>query len=169
MMRFVSVLILAGCMMGVLALSGCASNPFADQLPPDMDRSITPQQVISDPGTLRGQWVLWGGTIVTVHNLKDSTEIAVLAYPLEDSGYPKTSQQATGRFIIRYNGFLDPVDYAPGRAVSVLGHVDGVQQGKIGEAPYSFPVVQAKSLHLWRPGDAPSSHVLFGIGVGVGL
>lgn len=157
------------CAAAVLLLSGCATNPFADQLPPDLDRSITPGQVISDPQALRSKWVLWGGTIVTVHNLKDRTEIAVLAYPLEDSGYPKTSQKASGRFIIRYGGFLDPVDYAPGRAVSVLGHVDGVQDGKIGEAPYTFPVVQAQALHLWRPGDSPSSHVLFGIGVGVGL
>jgi len=169
MTRLKTGYLLAGYLTAVLFLTGCATNPFAGHLPPDLDRSITPQQVISGPETLHGQWVLWGGTIVTVHNLKDSTEVAVLAYPVEKSGYPKTSQQASGRFIIRYGGFLDPVDYAPGRAVSVLGRVDGVQQGKIGEAPYTFPVIQADYLHLWRPGDSPSSHVLFGIGVGVGL
>jgi outer membrane lipoprotein len=156
-------------LLAAAALAGCASNPFADRMPPDLDRSITPQQAVKEAGPLHGKPVLWGGTIVTVHNLKDSTEVAVLAYPLDDSAFPKVSQQATGRFIIRVNRFIDPVDYAAGRLVSVLGHLDGVQDGKIGDAPYTFAVVQADDLHLWRPGESPSTHVLFGIGVGIGL
>ena len=169
MIRIKAAFLFAACFAAVVLSAGCATNPFAGQLPPELDRSITPQQAIADQDALQDRWVLWGGVIVTVHNLKDSTEIAVLAYPLEDNAYPKSSQQASGRFIIRYDGFLDPVDYAPGRLLSVLGRLDGVQEGRIGEAPYTFPLVRAKSLHLWRPGESPRSKVMFGIGIGIGL
>ena len=56
---------------------------------------------------------------------------------------------------------------ALGREITVLGKLQGVEEGKIGDAPYSFPVLKADSVHLWPVGD--DSRVHFGVGVGIGV
>ena len=153
----------------LVVLAGCATDPFAGRLPPDLDRAVTPEKAASMADEVRGRAVLWGGVIVDVRNLKDTTEIAVLAYPLDDYSFPDSSKSPMGRFIVRYSGFLDPLDYAPGRLLTVLGQVDGVDKGKVGDAPYTFPVVKSSSLHLWNRNHSPQSNVMFGIGVGIGF
>lgn len=155
--------------VAAIALAGCVTDPFAGKLPPDLDRSVAPDRAVSKANDLRNQAVLWGGEIVSVHNLKDTTEIAVLAYPLDSDSFPDVSKHTTGRFIVRYPGFLDPLDYGPGRLVTVLGRLDGVDKGKVGEAPYTFPVVKSSTLHLWSRHRSPRSNVMFGIGVGIGF
>lgn len=155
-------------LMAAVLVSGCASDPFSGHLPPHLDRKATPAQAVSDPRKLEGQSVIWGGTIVAVHNLADSTEIAVLAYPLDDSSYPQTDKEAKGRFIVRYPGFLDPLMYRLGRPLTVLGKVKGVRKGMVGQASYRYPVVEGSMLHLWKsqPGLV-YPRFTFGIGSGV--
>ncbi len=149
-------------------LGGCASDPFKGHLPPDLDRAATPLQTVAAPAKAQGRSVLWGGTIVAVHNLADSTEIAVLSYPLDDSSYPQSSKEATGRFIVQYDGFLDPLMYRQGRPVTVLGKVKGVRKGMVGEAPYQYPLVDGTMLHLWKnPPGLMYPRFTFGIGTGI--
>ena len=149
-------------------LGGCASDPFSGHEPPDLDRKATPSQAITEPAKMKGRSVVWGGTIVAVHNLADTTEIAVLAYPLDDSNYPQTSKEASGRFIVQYHGFLDPLMYRLGRPLTVLGRVTGVRKGMVGQAPYQYPVVDGSMLHLWKnPPGLMYPRFTFGIGSGV--
>lgn len=155
---------------GVLALvAGCAGTPFDGKLPSDLDRKITPREAATQPERVHDQPVMWGGSIVSVRNLPDRTEVAVLAYPLDDNGMPQVEEQADGRFIVRQRGFLDPAIYTSGRLLTVLGQLSGTIHGKVAAAPYTFPVVEAKDLHLWRSLRPSNTHFMLGIGLGFGL
>jgi outer membrane lipoprotein len=149
-------------------LSGCASTPEFDTS--QVDRSLTPQSVIAEPEISHGKVALWGGTILDTRNLKDRTQIEVLAYPL-DAGYrPVLESKPLGRFIIKHSGFLEPATYAQGRLLTVSGSISDMQNGKVGETTYSYPVISDHQLHLWpQTGNSNRSNVHFGVGIGIGL
>ncbi|MGD2083090.1 MAG: Slp family lipoprotein [Chromatiales bacterium] len=148
-------------------LAGCAGAPA--YTPHPAARWIVPQEV--GPETKdRLRPVEWGGTIVDVRNLPHSTEIEVLAYPLDADGRPDTERRPQGRFIAVERGFLEPAEYAPGRELTAHGPLTGVRQGAIGETTYRYPTLGADSLFLWprkREGRGPD--VRFGVGIGIGL
>jgi len=148
-------------------LVGCASTPEFDTS--QVDRSLTPQSVIAEPELSRGKVALWGGTILDTRNLKDTTQIEVLAYPLNASNKPMLDSKPLGRFIIKHSGYLEPTTYAPGRQLTVVGAISGSQSGKVGETSYSYPVVSDSQLHLWsQDSDSGRTSVHFGVGVGIG-
>ena len=149
-------------------LSACASTPEFNTS--QVDRSLTPQSVIAEPEVSRGKIALWGGMILDTRNLKDTTQIEVLAYPLNASNKPMLESKPLGRFIIKHTGYLEPASYAQGRHITVLGSVSGKHSGKIGETSYDYPVISDSQLHLWsQTSENNRSNVHFGIGVGIGL
>ncbi len=150
-------------------LTGCASSPEFDTS--QVDASLTPQSVIAEPDVSNGKVALWGGTILDTRNLKDTTRIEMLAYPLDGSNRPKLESKPLGRFIIEHQGFLEPTTYAQGRQLTVLGTISGTQSGQVGETSYSYPLVSERQLYLWpeNSGSSNRSNVHFGIGIGVGL
>ena len=151
-------------LVGVLA--SCASTPDFDTT--QVDQSLTPQSVVAEPERNHGRTALWGGTILDTRNLKDSTYIEVLAYPLNTSHRPLLDRKPLGRFIIQHQGFLEPSTYAQGRVLSVLGKVSGNQSGNVGESPYTFTVINSEQLHLW-PQDSGRNRTSFHLGIGIGL
>jgi outer membrane lipoprotein len=155
---------LVACML--LLLSACAvTPPFSDDLLHGVNRSMQPEQAVKD--NVKDVQVMWGGVIVKATNTEDHTDFAVLFYPLDSSQRPDRGQPAKSRFIVRYHGYLETMVYAPGREITVLGKLQGVEEGKIGDAPYRFPVLNAEQLHLWPVGD--DSRVRFGVGLGIGV
>jgi outer membrane lipoprotein len=152
-----------------VVFTGCASTPEFDTS--QVDASLTPQSVITEPEVSHGKVALWGGTILDTTNLKDKTHIEMLAYPLDGSNRPKLESKPLGRFIIEHPGFLEPTTYAQGRQLTVLGTISGIESGQVGETSYSYPLVSERQLHLWseNTGNSNRSNVHFGIGIGVGL
>jgi outer membrane lipoprotein len=148
----------------VLVVVACAARPPVDVA--GVDESITVRDARSDPDGTRNRRVLWGGVIVHVANLKDETQIEVLAYPLDRSGRPDTSSGPSGRFLAIRSGYLETGVYAQGRLLTLVGPLAGTRQGKIGEAPYTYPVVMADQLHLW-PREAGYAEPRFHFGIGV--
>lgn len=147
-------------------LSACASTPKFDTT--GVDRSLTPSGAVSGIDTAVGRRVQWGGVIVATRNLRDRTQLEVLSYPLERAGEPDTTAQPHGRFLLIRDGYLEPVDYAPGRTVTAVGAITEIELGTVGEAEYRYPVLNASQLHLWsKPTEYrnPRSNVQFGIGV----
>lgn len=130
--------------------------------------SLTPQSVIADLETSRGKQALWGGTILDTVNLKDNTQIEVLAYPLDSLHRPQLDKAPLGRFIIEAKGYLESATYAQGRQLSVLGDVVKLQSGKIGERDYNYPVLSSQQLHVW-PTDESRSQSRFHFGIGIGI
>lgn len=151
-----------------LLLAACASGPVFDTA--GVDRALTPRAVTAEPEAAMGHTVLWGGVILNTTNLKDSTLIEVLAYPLDSDEWPLREQDPLGRFFLLKDGYLEPASYAEGRLVSVTGTVTGTRIGQVGEAGYTYPVISARQLYLWaRDSARDRTRVIFGVGVGVGL
>ena len=150
----------------LVLLTGCASRPEFDTA--QVDRSLTPQSVIAEPESSRGKTMLWGGTILDTRNLKEITQIEILAYPLNSNYRPQLENKPLGRFIINHPGYLEPTTYAQGRQLTVLGKVSGSQSGKVGESLYTYPVISGEQLHLWLPSSERSrTSVHFGVGIGL--
>ena len=150
-----------------LLLSACASGPGFDSR--GVDRSLTPARVAAGPQLATGKQVLWGGTILHTTNLEDSTQMEVLAYPLDANERPQSESAPLGRFILEQAGYLEPASYAEGRLITVVGTVTGTRAGRVDESDYDYPVITARQLNLWPKyrGDA-GSNVYFGIGTGSG-
>jgi len=146
----------------------CASGPTFDT--GGVDHSLTPRRVATELQESRGKQVLWGGVILAITNLKDSTRIEALAYPLDSNNRPQRDSDALGRFIIERPGYLETATYSEGRLITVRGTVSRTQSGRIGESDYAYPVVSAQQLYLWpRSGGYDGTSVHFGIGVGIGF
>jgi len=147
-------------------LMSCASTPLFDDS--QVSLSLTPQMVIAEPDNNRGKNVLWGGTILEITNLKNSTQIEVLAYSLRSSYRPKIKGKPLGRFIVLQQGYLEPTEYAQGKLLTVLGGVSDIQAGNVGESTYLFPVINAQQLKLWTVKNE-KYRSSFHIGLGVRL
>ena len=151
----------------VFALLGaCAGTPTLDL--DGVNRDLTPARAAANIDAVRGQRALWGGVIVASRNLKDATQIEVLGYPLNRNAEPKRNDPPQHRFLVMQPGYLETADYTEGRLISAVGTVTGTQDGKVGEAGYVYPVLNASQLHLWpRETQTRSSEPRIHFGVGV--
>ncbi len=150
-------------MLGLsLLLAGCAGTPLFDTT--QVEQSLTPDKALAVPEASLGKRVIWGGTIVDTRNLKEVTQIEMLAYPLNSSFRPQLDRPAIARVLIRQAGFLEPETYSEGRKISVLGTLEKISSGRIGEADYQYPVVAAEKIKLWSTQDN-KTRFYFGIGL----
>jgi len=150
----------------VVALSACATAPpYSEEMLRSVNFTVTPEQAVQE--NTRDVQVMWGGIIIKAANTSDHTDFTVLFYPLDASQRPDLNQKPRSRFLVRYPGYLETMVYAPGRDVTILGSLQGVEDGKVGDAPYTFSVVKADKIYLWPIAD--DSRVQFGVGVGIGL
>lgn len=149
----------------LFGLVACATGPRYDTS--QVTTSLTANQVASALSSHSGARVVWGGVIITTRNQPGYTEMEVLSYPLDSAQRPDTRLSEQGRFLVRHSSYLEGVDYAPGRQLTVSGKVETVLEGKVGEAPYTFPLVKSDDVYLWpvdgRTQSSPRVH--FGIGV----
>jgi outer membrane lipoprotein len=145
-------------------LTGCATTPVFDTT--DVNTELTPKLVLEASAENLGRTALWGGTILDIQNLKDSTHVEILAYPLDSAQRPNLDYTPIGRFIVRNQGFLDPASFSPGQSISVLGKIGESQDATIGESSYLYPVIHAQQVHLWsKKKKKTQSSFSFGIGV----
>ncbi|ALP52973.1 hypothetical protein Tel_07280 [Candidatus Tenderia electrophaga] len=151
--------------LAAVLLQACATTPKFDTSNIALD--ITPQQAAAKADSLQGTRVLWGGVIIASTNLKEATQLEVLAYPLDSNQRPDLDEAPLGRFLARQSGYLETTDYAQGRLISVSGTLQQTRQGRIGESEYTYPVVAIERLHLWSKarGGSPETRFHFGIGV----
>jgi outer membrane lipoprotein len=148
------------------AIAACAPAPIYKTGPSSVN--ATPQQVATSPANFRNLQVVWGGSVISVHNLADHSEIEILAYPLDSSQRPRLKEPATGRFIAVMPGFVEPMNYPPGALVTVSGTLDGARNGEVGQAGYTFALVNGEAMHRWTPEEMRQGHPNVSIGVGVG-
>ena len=151
----------------LLLLAGCASTPDRCRTPIG-ERSLTPA-VAAERDDAIGQAITWGGTLVGSRNLQDSTELEVLAFPLDGCGRPRTDDDPLGRFIVRRPGYLETADLRPGRDITASGRIIATSEGRIGDAEYRFPVLEDSNPKVWaEPSASGYSSVRPWISIGVG-
>ena len=148
-------------LLATIVLNACATSPEFDTA--GLDATITPQKAVGEISTLQGEPVLWGGVVIASTNLKDSTQLEILAYPLGSNQRPNREQEPLGRFLAVKAGYLETTDYAPGRLVTLRGTLADNRTGHVGEAEYTYPVVNVAQLHLWSASLEP--RVQFGFGL----
>ena len=148
----------------LLLLCACATTPPLDSS--GIDLALTPAEAISHSEELREHRILWGGMIISAANLKTTTQIEILAYPLDSSQRPDTSKPAYGRFLAQHDGYLETAELGTGSMLTLSGRLDGTSVSMIGESQYTYPVISIEEFHLWRRSDEPAdSQVHFGVGV----
>ncbi len=146
-----------------LGLVSCAAVSEQESASPP------PMEVAAHVSPYLGQTVRWGGRVVSVRNLEESSEIQVVAFPLVHGREPDLKADPLGRFIARRAGYVESMEYSPGRLVVVTGTVSGVRRGKVGEADYRFAVVEAEALELLpEQVNRELPRVNFGFSIGSG-
>jgi len=147
-------------------LAGCQSTGGTLSTGP-----VPAQLSASAEQSVKGQRMTWGGSIVSIKNLKERTLLEVMSYPLSGDGKPRTDLQSQGRFIADHKGFLEPAEYQVGRLVTVTGTMLGYTDGKVGGSDYRYPALGAEELKLWpreRSRSRRKPRVSVGVGVGSG-
>lgn len=147
-----------------LLLTACAVTPDFDAS--GVDLKITPQQAAESAAALPGNRALWGGVIIASSNLKQTTQLEILAYPLDDNQKPDTDEEPQGRFIAEQDGYLEGNIYSQGRLLTILGTLQENRTSHIGAAEYIYPVLKVEQLYLWpRRGGSSATQFHFGVGV----
>ncbi len=124
--------------------------PFSQEVMRQVEKDIAFEDVLKDPGLFKGKVVLWGGVIIETVNRPDATLIIVRQTELDFQKQPKEMDRSQGRFIVRYEGFLDPAIYSKDREVTVSGAITGGEERLVGERRYVYPVIDARDIRLWE-------------------
>ena len=132
----------------VLMLQGCASSvPVALRDAPESSPSLG--QVRTQPETYTNMRLRWGGGIVRIENLPETTRLEIVARPLYKHGEPMPTESSEGRFIAQFDQFLDPSIYTVGREITVVGRFIRMQQRELDQMQYNYPLLRIDSHHLW--------------------
>jgi outer membrane lipoprotein len=145
----VKTLLLKTSLLAIFLVAAC--TPFSRQALNQVDTDAPFRQVQSDPEKYRGKTVLWGGSIINTDVRDIGTYIKVLETDLDYEKMPVKLDHPRGRFIIFKPGFLDPAVYRQGSKITVIGAVIAREVLPVGAVEYTYPVIEAKELYLWRP------------------
>lgn len=104
---------------------------------------------MSAPQLYVGQEARFGGKVVAVQNQQGKTRLEIATVPLDSGARPTLGEPSRGRIYADVNGFLDPVDFR-GQLVTVVGPITGAVDGKIGNTPYKFMVMQVTGYKRWH-------------------
>lgn len=144
--------------LGIVALlllgSGCASKPPSSVGLAVVD-DVTLATVRAAGESYQGSTVRWGGVITATENKADHTLVFIAARALEDNEQPLTDSASDGRFVARFDGFLDPLVYKTNRRLTVVGQIDGHLVRPIGEFDYRFPLVVVRDSRLFAEALRP--------------
>ena len=144
--------------LGIIALlavcTGCASKPPSSVGLAVVD-DVTLATVREAGDTYEGSTVRWGGVITAIENKPDHTLVFVAARALENNEQPLTDSASDGRFVARFDGFLDPLVYKTNRRLTVVGRIEGSLVRKIGEFDYRFPLGAVRDSRLFAEALRP--------------
>lgn len=148
----------------LLLLLGCSSSPVLQT--EGVNQHLTAKQVADAGYGMAGKRVVWGGVIINSSNLKNGSRLEILSYPLNKRLRPQIDKLAGSRFFAYQQGYLETVDYAAGRQVTLVGSIRGNEEAQLGEHNYRYPSLNIEQLHLWSQKNQDSEpRVRFGFGI----
>jgi outer membrane lipoprotein len=131
-------------LLASLLMSACTSIPT--QLQGEY-ADVSPARV--EPSSF-GTPVRWGGIIIDAKNEPTRTCFEVLSRELDQYMRPKVEDITAGRFIACQEGFFDPEVFAKGREVTLVANITGIEEHKIDEFNYRYPLLEVNDLVLWE-------------------
>lgn len=131
----------------ILFLNGCSGLPA--KMRGDSYSNVHLSVVKTKLAAYKDMSIRWGGTIVSVVNEKDSSQLQVLFYPIGRYGRPLVDRETEGRFAIGSHLFLDPAIYKEGTEVTVVGVLTGEMEQKVGNKILNLPLLVAEHIHIW--------------------
>ncbi len=134
----------------ILVFFQSCAHAISKKMRNEVNKALTFKQVQSDPDRFIGKGVIWGGVIIETVNRKDGTYIMILQTTLSRGEKPQEAETSQGRFMVKYAVYLDSEIYKPGRKLSVAGEVFGKEIHPIGQISYTYPLLLAKELYLWK-------------------
>jgi outer membrane lipoprotein len=156
-------------------LPGCASSDVVpDSFEPQIDKSLTFEQVVASPDSYRGRTFVVGGEVLKARRLKDGTQIEVLQLPLDGDQRPVSQRsESQGRLLAMDPLSTDPATLPDGTPVTMVAEVTGVATDRLDEAEYRYPTMAIKHLYVWKeprdpygPRRGPAIGVFGGVGFG---
>ena len=156
----------------ILPWSGCASSDVVpESLEPQIDKSLTFDQVVASPDSYRGRTFIVGGEVLKAKRLKDGTQIEVLQLPLDSDQRPVSQRsESQGRLLAMDPLSTDPATLPDGTPVTMVVEVTGASTDRLDEAEYRYPTMAVKHLYVWKePRDpyGPRRGPVFGVFGGV--
>jgi len=142
--RFIKLIVVASLVMFIASCGGISRQVKSEAIPP-----VPFPTLVQNPDRYLGKTVILGGYVLETKNVEGRSEITILQSPLSFGDVPKNQDLSQGRFVVSYNGFLDPEVYSKNREITVAGIVEGTVLGTVGEAPYSMLKLQAREIYLW--------------------
>lgn len=143
--------------LGAVTLMGCSSLPDSLKSANPEVQSDYQTWAASDPQ--QATELRLGGVIAGLENQEGRSRIEIVQLPINSSsGKPDINVEPEGRFVAYIDGFLDPVTYAKGRLITVLGFSAGSETGRVGEYEYRFPVMNARGHQLWKIRERVNMH-----------
>ncbi|MBU2979770.1 Slp family lipoprotein [Alteromonas sp. C1M14] len=141
-------------------LSGCTIVPD-DIAVPEGTNLVSYNKAVTGGDAVIGKTARWGGVIVGVENKENKTLVEVVNFPLNHYGRPNTREETIGRFKVEMEGFVDPIHFEKGHAVTFVGEVRRPIAGMVGEQPYMYPRLAGENYHLWRESSVNYVHPMF--------
>ena len=154
--------------IGIMILLAACAPAISQESLKGADPEIPFQGLIKDPERYQGKVIVVGGQIVTTSVREGESWVEILQHPLDSQRKPQDTDVSYGRFLVRFEGFIDPAIYAAGKKITVVGEVQGKKVLPLGQMEYSYPVLQPREHHLWSP-DPPYGGPTFHIGIGIGV
>lgn len=138
----------------ILSLFTLQSCAFLNNVPPELasvagsDLSlITVRENITE---YEGQKIMWGGKVAQTLIKPEGTLMEIVQFPLDKQLKPRNVDVSEGRFLVLEDQYLDPMIFQSGRKVTVVGVVGGPRSMKLDEITYTYPMVKADTIYLWK-------------------
>lgn len=136
----------------VLAFILCAGcvHVISDESMQLVDPSLSFALLRESPDLYAGKYLLLGGAIASVSNIKQMGQLEVVQFQLDNDNMPVESNKSGGRFLARTDGFLDPFIYKTGRLVSIVGEIKGHKTMPLDQVEYDYPIIAIREIFLLR-------------------
>jgi len=145
----------SGGLLLIMSISACTAH-----IPPEIKQPLEGSPSIGEvrdkADAYISQKVRWGGVILDTENQQDTSSLTIVAFPLNDSGEPLVSDKSTGRFIAKFDEFIEPRIFSRDRVITVTGKLLKTETLEVGEYAYEYPVVEVEHHYIWPVKEDPA-------------
>jgi len=141
-------------------IPACTSSSLIipEALESRIDKQLSFSQVIQNPDSHTGKWLLVGGAVLHAQSVNVGTRLEILQLPLNEWQQPRQQRTTSnGRFLAFNETFLDPATFPSNTRVTIVGEMTGSERASLDETEYQYPTLTIQHLHVWKK-NSPNNH-----------